>query len=65
LTLLDLRNGDMMEKELNGIDEYGKCRNCGSRSTTYSTEQKGEDWVWKKVCASCDNELEKGILEVS
>jgi len=51
-----------MTEELNGIDEYGKCLNCGSRSTTYSTEQKGDDWIWKKLCSSCNNLLEKQIL---
>ncbi len=54
-----------MTKELNGIDEHGKCRNCGSRKITYSTEQKTDDWVWKKICADCDNVLEKEILLLS
>jgi len=54
-----------MTKELNGTDENGRCVDCRSRSITYSTEKKDDHWVWKKVCASCDNELEKGILEVS
>lgn len=51
-----------MTKKINGIDEHGKCRNCGSRKITYSTEQKTDDWVWKKLCESCNNELEKQIL---
>jgi len=54
-----------MTGELNGIDEYGKCRNCGSRSITYSTEQKDDEWIWKKLCASCNNEIEKQILDLS
>ena len=53
-----------MIEELNGIDEHGKCKICGSRSKMYSTEQKGNDWVWKKVCGSCNNEIETQILEL-
>ena len=51
--------------KLNEIDEYGKCKNCGSRKITYSTEHKGDDWIWKKLCADCNNVLEKQILELS
>ena len=51
-----------MTKELNQIDENGKCKKCGSRKITYSTEQKTDDWVWKKMCESCNNVLEKQIL---
>ncbi len=54
-----------MAKEFNEIDEYGKCKNCGSRSITYSTVQRSDHWIWKKLCASCNNELEKQILELS
>jgi len=54
-----------MTKELNGIDEHGKCRTCGSRKTTYSTEQKADDWVWKKMCELCNNVFEKQILQSS
>lgn len=51
-----------MIEELNEIDEHGKCKNCGSRSKMYSTEQKGDEWIWKRVCGSCNNVLEKGIV---
>ena len=50
--------------KLNQIDENGKCRNCGSRKITYSTEQKTDDWIWKMICASCNNELENQILKL-
>ena len=54
-----------MTKELNGMDEHGKCRNCGSRKITYSTEQKMGNWVWKKMCEECNNVLEKQTLLLS
>jgi len=40
------------------------CINCGSRSITYSTEEKGDYWIWKKLCASCNNERENQILDL-
>jgi len=40
------------------------CINCGSRKLTYSTEKKGDDWIWKKICAFCNNEIENQILEL-
>jgi len=51
--------------KLDQIDENGKCRNCGSRKITYSTEQKTGNWVWKKMCESCNNVLEKQTLQLS
>ena len=51
--------------DLNKTDETGKCNNCGSRGTTFSTEQKNENWICKKICSSCNNVLEKEILELS
>ena len=50
---------------MNGSDENGKCRECGSRGITYSTEKNGDGWIWKKVCSSCRNELEKQTLKLS
>jgi len=54
-----------INKELNGLDEYGKCKNCGKRGITYTTEKKSDDWVWKKICSTCSNEIERQILDIS
>ena len=63
--LAPLSIGGVNIRDMNETDEYGKCMSCGSRSTTFSTEKKDNDWVCKKLCASCNNVLEKEILELS
>ncbi len=48
-----------------GESEKEKCKKCGSRSVTYSTEQKDGSWIWKRLCASCNNVLETRDLKLS
>jgi len=44
--------------------ESVRCDECGASNFTYSTEWKDTKWLWKKICKSCDEVLEKDFLEV-
>jgi hypothetical protein len=51
-----------MNEKLNGMDENGKCIKCGERHLVCTTEQKGNEWVWKKNCSSCNDLKETQVF---
>ena len=40
-----------------------RCKACRGTNFTFSTEMKGNKWVWKKICKSCGEMLEERDLK--
>jgi len=40
------------------MEDMCPCISCGSRNVVYSREVKGDNQIWKKICASCNYEDE-------
>jgi transcription elongation factor Elf1 len=51
-----------MNEKVNRMDEYGRCIKCGERHLICTTEQKGNEWVWKKNCSFCNDLKETQVF---
>jgi transcription elongation factor Elf1 len=54
-----------MIERINRMDQNGRCIKCGERHLVCTTEQKGNEWIWKKSCSSCNDVKETQVSLMS
>jgi hypothetical protein len=51
-----------MDEKINGMDDNGRCINCGERHLICTTELKDNKWIWKKICSFCSDIKETQVF---